>query len=191
MSRSGGQSQFLEVRYGKITRYVVSALFILQMVLYMSSVLYAPVLALNAVTDLSIELSIIVFGTICTFYCAMGGLKAVLWSDVFQFILMFIAIMALYIAGIRETGSLENIYDRAYNGNRLNMFETLLISILPVIGLYLLCNLYGLILYSVYHLCDPISNKKATGLTKYDQTFNASFRMQANAILEKKKDNVI
>ncbi|GFY06269.1 alpha-2 adrenergic receptor [Trichonephila clavipes] len=47
--------------------------------------------------------------------------------------------------------------------------STLLISILPVIGLYLLCNLYGLILYSVYHLCDPISNKKATGLTKYDQ----------------------
>ncbi|GFQ96138.1 putative sodium-dependent multivitamin transporter [Trichonephila clavata] len=208
--------EFLEIRYGKITRYVVSALFILQMVLYMSSVLYAPVLALNAVTDLSIELSIIVFGAICTFYCAMGGLKAVLWSDVFQFNLMFITIMALYIAGIREAGGLAQVYDTANSGSRLNMFDfrvdlttrytflncllqgimygfgcygtsqievqrllslsnvkraksTLLISILPVTGLYLLCNLYGLILYSVYYLCDPISNKKVTGLTKYDQ----------------------
>ncbi|GFT15374.1 putative sodium-dependent multivitamin transporter [Nephila pilipes] len=115
--------EFLEVRYGRVTRYVVSSLFILQMVLYMSSVLYAPVLALNAVTNLSIELSIIVFGTICTFYCAMGGLKAVLWSDVFQSILMFIAILALYAVGIREAGGLMHVYDRASRGSRLNLFE--------------------------------------------------------------------
>ncbi|GFY06266.1 sodium-coupled monocarboxylate transporter 2 [Trichonephila clavipes] len=116
MSRSGGQSQVRPQCLSPQPSLVPSGG-------SPSLVLYAPVLALNAVTDLSIELSIIVFGTICTFYCAMGGLKAVLWSDVFQFILMFIAIMALYIAGIRETGSLENIYDRAYNGNRLNMFD--------------------------------------------------------------------
>ncbi|GBN80759.1 Putative sodium-dependent multivitamin transporter [Araneus ventricosus] len=64
--------EFLELRYGKTTRYAVSALFIIQMVLFMAVVLYAPVLALSAVTDLSIEASIVIFGLVCSFYCAVS-----------------------------------------------------------------------------------------------------------------------
>ncbi|GFY06253.1 sodium-coupled monocarboxylate transporter 2 [Trichonephila clavipes] len=46
---------------------------------------------------------------------------------------------------------------------------TLLISILPVTGLFLSCAVYGVVLYAVYYLCDPVFNTKETGLTKYDQ----------------------
>ncbi|PRD25979.1 UNVERIFIED_CONTAM: sodium-dependent multivitamin transporter [Trichonephila clavipes] len=70
-SSSRHSNKFLELRYGKPTRYLVSAMFILQMILWMASVLYSPVLALNAVTDISMELSIILFGSICAFYCTV------------------------------------------------------------------------------------------------------------------------
>ncbi|GFU12342.1 sodium-coupled monocarboxylate transporter 1 [Nephila pilipes] len=61
--------EYLEMRFGKYTKYTVSGMFIIQMVLYTSSVLLGPVLALTAVTDFSIEMMIISSGAVCTFYC--------------------------------------------------------------------------------------------------------------------------
>ncbi|PRD22069.1 UNVERIFIED_CONTAM: Slc5a12 [Trichonephila clavipes] len=63
--------EFLEMRYGIIARRAISALSLIQMILFMSVVLYAPALALSAVTDLSLEVSIVVFGLVCSFYCAV------------------------------------------------------------------------------------------------------------------------
>ncbi|KAF8796439.1 Sodium-coupled monocarboxylate transporter 1 like protein [Argiope bruennichi] len=116
--------EFLEMRFGKCTKYTVSALFIIQMVLYMSSVLYASVLALTAVTDVSTEIIITVCGLTCTFYCFMGGLKAVLWSDVFQGILMFVYIIIVYTFGITEVGGIGEVVRRAETGDRIKLFDT-------------------------------------------------------------------
>ncbi|GBM57945.1 Sodium-coupled monocarboxylate transporter 1 [Araneus ventricosus] len=115
--------EYLEMRFDKTTRYVISAMFIIQMVLWNSSVLYSPVLAINAVTDLPLEISILAFGTICSIYCAIGGLKAVLWTDVFQTILMFVTALMLLAAGIKDVGGIANVFDRAKEGGRLNMFN--------------------------------------------------------------------
>ncbi|GBM57953.1 Sodium-dependent multivitamin transporter [Araneus ventricosus] len=92
-------------------------------VLWTSPILYSPVLALNAITDLPLELSILAFGAICSIYCAVGGLKAVLWTDVFQTILMFVTALMLLVAGIKDVGGFANVLDRAKEGGRLNMFN--------------------------------------------------------------------
>ena len=63
---------------------LASLSFSLQMVLYMGIVLHAPVLALSAVTGLSYLAAILVVGAACTFYSVLGGIKAVLATDVFQ-----------------------------------------------------------------------------------------------------------
>jgi sodium-coupled monocarboxylate transporter 8/12 len=54
------------------------------MILYIGIVLYAPAIALNAVTGLNKIVSIIAVGVVCTFYSTIGGMKAVLITDVFQ-----------------------------------------------------------------------------------------------------------
>ncbi|GFQ98194.1 sodium-coupled monocarboxylate transporter 1 [Trichonephila clavata] len=63
--------EFLEMRFGKYTKYTVSGMFIMQMVLYTSTVLLGPALALNAVTDFSINMMIVLSGAVCAFYCFM------------------------------------------------------------------------------------------------------------------------
>ena len=63
---------------------LTSIAFIAQTGLYMGVVVYAPALALVAVTSLDKTISIIVIGVVCTFYSTIGGIKAVLISDVFQ-----------------------------------------------------------------------------------------------------------
>jgi sodium-coupled monocarboxylate transporter 8/12 len=54
------------------------------MILYMGIVLYAPALALGAVSGLSKSVSVWAIGLVCTFYSTIGGMKAVVLTDVFQ-----------------------------------------------------------------------------------------------------------
>lgn len=54
------------------------------MILYMGVVLYAPALTLEAVSGMSRVWAILAVGLVCTFYSTIGGLKAVLITDVFQ-----------------------------------------------------------------------------------------------------------
>jgi sodium-coupled monocarboxylate transporter 8/12 len=76
--------QYLELRFGQVARLAASIAFSLQIILYMGIVLYAPALALEAVSGLSKALSIWTIGLVCTFYSTLGGIKAVILTDVFQ-----------------------------------------------------------------------------------------------------------
>lgn len=57
------------------------------MILYMAIVLYAPSLALEAITGLPLTSSILLVGLVCIFYSTIGGIKAVIITDVFQVII--------------------------------------------------------------------------------------------------------
>ena len=87
--------RYLEVRFGYTTRLLASLAFSLQMILYMGIVLYAPSLALSAVTGLNFTGSVIAVGLVCTFYSSLGGMRAVLMTDVFQSLLMFAAVFTV------------------------------------------------------------------------------------------------
>lgn len=100
---------YLEKRFGSVTRVVASMAFSLQMILYMGIVLYAPALALSAVTELSFLGSILSVGLVCTFYSTLGGIRAVLITDVFQALLMFAAIGCVAIGGTLQLGGFENV----------------------------------------------------------------------------------
>ena len=95
----------------------------MQMVLYMSIVLYAPALALSAVTGMSKWASIVSVGFVCTIYCTIGGIKAVLWTDVFQSFLMFLAMIIIIVKGTYDVGGLHVVWERAQLGNRIEFFE--------------------------------------------------------------------
>lgn len=80
----------MEKRFGRLTRIFTSIAFSIQMVLYMAMVLYAPSIALGTITGLSVTTSITLVGLVCVFYSTIGGIKAVIITDVFQVIMLFI-----------------------------------------------------------------------------------------------------
>ncbi|KAF8763794.1 putative sodium-dependent multivitamin like protein [Argiope bruennichi] len=110
--------EYLEKRFGKLTRTFTSVVFVLQTMLYMPLVLYAPALALSAATNLSTWTSVLSVGTVCTFYCTLGGMKAVLWTDLFQALLMFIGIFAVLVKGFSDIGFSE-VFRIGYEGGRI------------------------------------------------------------------------
>ncbi|CAG2100176.1 unnamed protein product [Medioppia subpectinata] len=115
--------EYLEHRFNRNVRLLASLVFTSQMIIYMSIVLYAPALALNAVTGLSKWTAIISVGIVCTLYCTIGGIKAVIWTDVFQSLLMFTAMIIIVIKGTYDVGGLDVVWERARLTDRLQLFN--------------------------------------------------------------------
>lgn len=102
---------------------MASLAYSLQMIMYMGIVLYAPALALEALTGLNKSWSILLVGAVCTFYSTIGGMKAVLLTDVFQSILMYAAVLTIVISGVVKAGSLSEIFKAADEGDRLELWK--------------------------------------------------------------------
>ncbi|XP_061401408.1 putative sodium-dependent multivitamin transporter [Musca vetustissima] len=115
--------EYLERRFGHTMRMAASLAFSLQMILYMGIVLYAPALALEAVTGINKVTAILTIGIVCTFYSTVGGMKAVLITDVFQSLLMFAGIYSVIIVSAIKAGGLKDIWNVAVDSGRINMDE--------------------------------------------------------------------
>ncbi len=104
---------YLETRFHPAIRMMSSGLAILMHVGgRMGIVLFLPALALGTITGTNVILCIMVIGLCTIVYTALGGMKAVIWTDVFQVIvLMSGAIFA--IAFIVHAIGFNQIYDTA------------------------------------------------------------------------------
>ncbi|XP_054246463.1 sodium-coupled monocarboxylate transporter 2 [Indicator indicator] len=123
--RSGITStyEYLELRFNKIVRLAATLIYVLQTVLYTGIVVYAPSLALNQVTGFDLWGSVVATGFVCTFYCTLGGLKAVVWTDAFQMIVMVAGFVTVLIRGTTLSGGSAKVWETAYEGSRLNIFD--------------------------------------------------------------------
>ncbi|GFQ66608.1 putative sodium-dependent multivitamin transporter [Trichonephila clavata] len=115
--------EYLEKRFGRVVRLLASSVFMLQMMLYMAIILYAPALALNVVTGLSKWSSVYLIGFVCTFYSTLGGMRAVLWTDLFQALIMLSAAFAVCVKGTMDVGGLSEVWRIAEEGQRIQFFE--------------------------------------------------------------------
>ncbi|XP_066533967.1 solute carrier family 5 member 6a [Hoplias malabaricus] len=142
--------QYLELRFNKTVRIFGTVTFIFQMVIYMGVVLYAPALALNAVTGFDLWGAVLAMGLVCTLYTTLGGLKAVIWTDVFQTIVMFAGQLAVIVVGAHQAGGIGEVWKKAQNGSRISglelnpdPLERHTFWTLGVGGIFLMLALYG------------------------------------------------
>uniref|UniRef100_A0A8C6QWC7 Solute carrier family 5 (sodium/glucose cotransporter), member 12 n=1 Tax=Nannospalax galili TaxID=1026970 RepID=A0A8C6QWC7_NANGA len=123
--RSGITStyEYLQLRFNKPVRYAATVIYIVQTILYTGVVVYAPALALNQVTGFDLWASVFATGIVCTFYCSLGGLKAVVWTDAFQMVVMIVGFLTVLIQGSNRGGGIHNVLEHATNGSRLHVFD--------------------------------------------------------------------
>ncbi|XP_028814658.1 sodium-coupled monocarboxylate transporter 2 isoform X2 [Denticeps clupeoides] len=123
--RSGITStyEYLELRFCKVVRVAATLIYIVQTILYTGVVVFAPALALNQVTGFDLWGSIYATGIVCTFYCTLGGLKAVVWSDAFQMVVMLVGFMTVLVQGSWSTGGVNNVWHTSQAGQRLEVFD--------------------------------------------------------------------
>ena len=80
--------EYLEVRFNLTCRLFASAAFILFMIARTAIVTYLPAIALSAVVGIDVNWAIVVVVVVTIFYCALGGVEAVVWSDFVQSIIL-------------------------------------------------------------------------------------------------------
>ncbi|NWT81847.1 SC5A8 protein, partial [Lanius ludovicianus] len=124
--------EYLELRFNKYLRLCGTILFIIQtasklqsysITLYTGIVIYAPALALNQVTGFDLWGAVVATGVVCTFYCTLGGLKAVVWTDVFQVGIMVAGFSSVIIRAVVVQEGIGRIVNDSYHGGRLNFWD--------------------------------------------------------------------
>ncbi|XP_067120884.1 sodium-coupled monocarboxylate transporter 1-like [Centruroides vittatus] len=115
--------EYLELRFNKYIRSMASAVFAFQMMIYMAIVLYAPSLALSQVTGIGLWFAVLSTGIVCTFYTTIGGMKAVVWTDLVQVLMMFISMFTVVAKGANDVGGMRQVWETSVNGKRIEFFN--------------------------------------------------------------------
>jgi len=106
--------EYLERRFNYALRLFGTLSFVLLQLGRMAVVLYLPALALATVTDLDLYTSIAIMGVMSIAYSVLGGIQAVIWTDVVQsIVLLGGALLSLVIILTRLDGGFGSFVEVA------------------------------------------------------------------------------
>ncbi|MDC0935553.1 sodium/solute symporter [Pirellulales bacterium] len=118
--------EYLELRFDAKTRVVGSVIFVLWRLIWLGGVLYAPckVLVVAAGLDISLPILLVVLGFVSTLYTYLGGMKAVIWTDVIQTVIMLVG-LAFIIGGVWASidGGAARVWSAAQELGHTEIFQ--------------------------------------------------------------------
>ncbi len=103
--------EYLELRFGPSMRTLVSAIFLLSRAFGTSVGLYASAIVLAVVMQVPIWTTILLMGGFTVVYDAIGGMKAVVYSDVFQALILFAGIFVCIYYAVGDLGGIGATLD--------------------------------------------------------------------------------
>jgi Na+/proline symporter len=115
--------EYLEMRFDKSVRQTASLIYAISIIIFVPIIVYVPALAFSQVSGINLHIITFVTSLICVFYTTVGGLKAVVWTDTLQFLLMIGAISCVIFLGLDATGGFANVWNAADRGGRLIFFK--------------------------------------------------------------------
>ncbi|GGD58456.1 sodium:solute symporter [Lacimicrobium alkaliphilum] len=81
--------EYQEKRFGKRARGLVSGIWIISQIMSSAAILYGTSLVLSFITGVPVTWAIIIVTLIALIYTMMGGITAVIWTDVIQSVILF------------------------------------------------------------------------------------------------------
>lgn len=116
--------EYLERRFDLKTRLLGSGLFLLMRGSHIAIVIFAPSLILRVITGLPLVVCVLVIGVCTTAYTTLGGMKAVIWTDVMQFSILIGGLMLVgWLTVAHVPGGLHTVWRVASAGGRLRLFN--------------------------------------------------------------------
>jgi len=115
--------EYLEKRFGISVRLFGSASFIVFQLARMGIVLYLPALALSAITGMSVYLCVGLMGVLAIFYTTLGGMEAVVWTDVIQSVVLLGGVVLGIIIIVTSDGGVGAAVESAMESGKLKMLD--------------------------------------------------------------------
>lgn len=116
--------EYLEQRFNLAVRVFGNLAFILFQLGRMAIVIFLPALALAGVTGFNIYICILIMGLVSTFYTVLGGIEAVIWTDVLQVCILFGgALLSLILILFQIDGGLPAFFEIAGNAHKFHFIN--------------------------------------------------------------------
>lgn len=116
--------EYLEQRFHVAVRIIGGLAFLLFQFGRIGIVLFLPAIALSVVTGVSIETCIIVMAVLSIFYTVLGGIEAVIWTDVKQVVVLTVgAIVCLILMANGTEGGFDALLQIGQEDGKLRMID--------------------------------------------------------------------
>ncbi|MEX2511577.1 MAG: sodium:solute symporter family protein [Cyclobacteriaceae bacterium] len=106
-------AEYLTQRFGRKTQQYYTYVFLILSLGYTGAFLYPVAKILNVVTGFDIYHAIIMLGAIIMIYTAVGGLWAVVVTDVLQFVIITAAVLIVLPLSLEKVGGLQQFIQAA------------------------------------------------------------------------------
>ena len=116
--------EYLERRFNLAARLIGSVMFVLFQFGRIGIVLFLPSIALSVVTGFDVRACILVMGVLSIAYTVLGGIEAVIWTDVLQvFVLVGGALLSLVLITLSLPGGFGGLIDIGSTAGKLHAFD--------------------------------------------------------------------
>jgi SSS family solute:Na+ symporter len=89
---------YMERRFGPTSRIVISSIFLISQALTSAAILYATSLVIEFITGIDVKTAIVIVTVIALIYTMLGGITAVIWTDVIQAGVLFVGAFIILFA---------------------------------------------------------------------------------------------
>ncbi len=144
--------EYLGRRFGHACRLTISTIFLLSRALGTGVVLYASAMVLAVVLDISLLTTMIMMGMVAILYTTIGGIKADIYSDVIQLVIIWVGTVAALIAALSILGqdwsplgwaSADRLLTLDFHHHGLGDGETFFFWPMLIGGFFLYVSYYG------------------------------------------------
>lgn len=133
--------EYLERRFNLLIRIYGSICFIVFQIGRVAIVMCLPAIALSTATGLDVYLCIVVMGLLATIYTVLGGIEAVIWTDVLQAVVLVTgAIVSLALIVWQVDGGAAAIVADARAADKLHAMNLTWDWTIPALWVVLLGN---------------------------------------------------
>ena len=145
--------EYVENRFATSTRMILSIVFQISRALSTGVMVYTIAIILQAVLDVSFHWTILIISIITLIYSFQGGMKAVIWGDTIQMLILFGGLIICLFYGfelVKASGGLANGFDP----ERLKVIDFSKMGIKGDEFGFWPMVLGGFFLYASYYGCD-------------------------------------
>ena len=116
---------FLTLRFGDATRATMAGVFLLGRLFASGARLFIAAIAINVATGLDMSTSILILGAVAIVYTWFGGIKAVIWTDVVQAVVLLSGgVIAVFSLLQQIPLPLGEIVDELAAAGKFRIFDT-------------------------------------------------------------------
>lgn len=148
--------EYLELRFNYAVRILASVIFIISRLAWMATIVTAISVAMHKLVGIEPTHCILATTVIATSYTLVGGMKAIIWTDVIQFFLFTIGLIGSVMVVVWKDGA-GPLIDEVVAADKLRMLD---FSLDPTVRITVWACILAGIVSGIANLTDQVSMQR-------------------------------